>query len=81
MAEPSYKAPGMEKFLEDFFGRTTAIRADKCLNPPAGCGGDAKEFRDERSAREYTISGLCQKCQDEVFNPPNVPGPPMMEGD
>ena len=25
------------------------------------------EFRDEHSRREYKISGLCQKCQDEFF--------------
>lgn len=26
------------------------------------------DFRDESSCREYAISGMCQKCQDEVFN-------------
>ena len=25
------------------------------------------EFRDALSHREYTISGLCQKCQDRMF--------------
>jgi len=25
-------------------------------------------FRDELSAREYYISGMCQSCQDSVFN-------------
>lgn len=25
------------------------------------------EFRDEPSRKEFRISGLCQKCQDEVF--------------
>jgi len=25
------------------------------------------EFKDEKSRREYEISGLCQKCQDEFF--------------
>jgi hypothetical protein len=25
------------------------------------------EFRDEKSRREFQISGLCQKCQDEFF--------------
>ncbi len=28
-----------------------------------------KGFRDKRSKREYSISGLCQDCQDEVFKP------------
>lgn len=25
------------------------------------------EFRDQLSKREFEISGLCQKCQDEIF--------------
>lgn len=25
------------------------------------------EFRDPLSKREFEISGLCQKCQDEIF--------------
>jgi hypothetical protein len=25
------------------------------------------EFRDELSRKEFGISGLCQKCQDETF--------------
>lgn len=25
-------------------------------------------FRDELSRKEYTISGLCQTCQDKIFN-------------
>ena len=25
------------------------------------------DFRDELSKKEYFISGLCQKCQDEMF--------------
>jgi uncharacterized CHY-type Zn-finger protein len=32
------------------------------------CGKSAKNFRDELSRKEYKISGLCQVCQDEVFN-------------
>ena len=31
------------------------------------CGGDATEFKDELSEREYYISALCQKCQNDVF--------------
>lgn len=26
------------------------------------------EFRDEISKREFKISGMCQACQDRVFN-------------
>lgn len=30
-------------------------------------GLEETEFRDELSKKEYGISGMCQKCQDEVF--------------
>ena len=69
MATPSEKSPGMVKFLDQFthatFGRRrhNSIVDDVCVT----CGGDAKEFKDELSKREYTISGLCQECQDNVF--------------
>ena len=35
----------------------------------AVCSEPVKEedFHDSISKREYSISGLCQKCQDEVF--------------
>jgi hypothetical protein len=26
-----------------------------------------QEFKDELSVREFQISGMCQKCQDSVF--------------
>jgi hypothetical protein len=28
---------------------------------------DIGDFRDELSLKEFHISGICQKCQDEVF--------------
>lgn len=31
------------------------------------CKGPITEFRDDISDREYMISGMCQKCQDQVF--------------
>ncbi len=31
------------------------------------CEKPAIEFRDKLSEREYTISGMCQDCQDETF--------------
>jgi len=44
-----------------------AIRENRCQPPPVGCGGPAMVFRDPLSAREYRITGMCQKCQDEFF--------------
>ena len=67
MTEPSAKSNGTEDFLESVSGRTTAIKADRCVPAPIGCGNPVAEFRDKLSYKEYTISGLCQKCQDGVF--------------
>ncbi len=69
MAEPSQKAKEIEELIDSHakksFGRTRteSIRADVCVF----CGNPAKDFRDELSRREFTISGACQKCQDEIF--------------
>lgn len=67
MAKPSDKSPAMTAFLEGLSGRSSAIEQDKCVAPPIGCGGEATEFNDDISWKEYTISGLCQTCQDSVF--------------
>jgi hypothetical protein len=67
MADPSEKSHEMGMFLEGLSGRTSAIHDDKCIDPPFGCGGPATEFRDDVSAREYQISGMCQICQDRAF--------------
>jgi hypothetical protein len=50
---------------QDLFspGRREAIADDKC----SGCGCPALQFRAELHILEYTISGLCQVCQDDVF--------------
>lgn len=31
------------------------------------CGEPILSFKDERSKTEYSISAMCQHCQDEVF--------------
>lgn len=50
---------------KDFFGRTMtdAQKEQICVM----CGKEAKEFRNEISVKEYKQSGICQKCQDEIF--------------
>lgn len=69
MAEPTKKSEEIEQALKSLSGvdRREVIRSNKCQPSPIGCGGDATEFKDELSKKEYTISGLCQKCQDKVF--------------
>jgi len=63
---PSQKSPQIENLLENIFGvnRRQTIESDTCVS----CKGEAKKFRDEISRREYSISGLCQSCQDLIFN-------------
>ncbi len=54
----------LEKFSEKFaMPRSNALQNNKCTM----CGGDAKEFRDDISKKEYQISKMCQGCQDSVF--------------
>ena len=67
MAEPSKKSPEMESALNHLLGcnRVDSIRNNKCTI----CGGPANEFKDKLSAKEYAISGMCQKCQDKTFGP------------
>jgi hypothetical protein len=69
MTEPTYKTPEIRNMLDHFskyIGNRKAsesIEKDICWR----CGKSALEFTDEISQREYRISGLCQKCQDEIF--------------
>lgn len=42
-------------------------RVDHNQCPTCGRFVDLKDMRDELSRREFEISGMCQKCQDEVF--------------
>jgi hypothetical protein len=63
------KSPQMEKTLDEcsalLFGtsRTESIKGQKCVI----CKGSANKFSDYISEKEFRISGMCQMCQDEVF--------------
>jgi len=62
----------MEQFKEQMsmqvFGRSVslAMAVSQCVS----CGKPAAHFRDQLSLKEYGISGLCQRCQDEIFTEP-----------
>lgn len=43
--------------------RSLAFQSKLCVM----CGGEAKDFRDALSKKEYSISGMCQGCQDSFF--------------
>ena len=61
------KAPVLDEFYAETFGvdRVQSVETGTCVS----CGGDVLKtsFRDPLSFQEFTISGLCQPCQDSVF--------------
>ena len=61
--------PTFEKALEEVsksfaVPRSEARKAQSCVI----CGGEAKAFKNAISLKEYTLSGMCQKCQDSFFD-------------
>lgn len=64
--EPAKKVPEIRKLQSDIVGTnvTDSIRQDTCVS----CGRPAINFTDEISRREFSISGLCQECQDYEDN-------------
>lgn len=59
----------MEAALQTILGhdRRETIVQSVCVPAPIGCGQPATTFRDKLSEKEFTISGLCQQCQDNIF--------------
>ena len=72
MVEPTKKNQEIENLLTKVSGasRVGAIKTDRCISPPIGCGKSAKEFTDDISKKEFAISGLCQDCQNKLFGGP-----------
>ena len=69
MAQPSKKSEPINRTLDAMssilfgVGRKESIAQDTCVS----CKEDASTFNDDLSREEFTISGLCQICQDSVF--------------
>ena len=65
MKEPmSGKSQEVKNLIEAVFpGTAKAIAEKRCPTCQKALG----KFRDQLSAREYEISGMCQECQDSVF--------------
>ena len=63
--EATIKNPSIDKVLTQMMGknRLDTVRENLCMT----CDGYATEFKDKISKKEYTISGMCQDCQDSVF--------------
>jgi hypothetical protein len=62
------KSLQVEAALDSWMGksRVRTIANGECMTCDM-IGITADSFRDELSIKEYTISGMCQKCQDSVF--------------
>ena len=77
MATPSPKvariAQSLDAISQKMFGRPrrAMIEDGLCVT----CGGDATKFNDTLSRKEYSISGMCQKCQDKMFDYDDEPEP------
>lgn len=68
MGQATSKNPAIDRMLRSVFGidRVGSISRNVC----AICGKPVTGswcFRDEFSAHEYNISGMCQACQDKNF--------------
>jgi hypothetical protein len=60
------KTPEMLNMIESIFpGTIENIQNCRCTD--CGLPVTEKSFRDALSIKEYEISGLCQRCQDEIF--------------
>lgn len=67
MADEELQKPELKKVAKKMFPiAQDRINAGKCPLCNAEING-VEEFKDEASMREYGISGMCQKCQDETF--------------
>jgi len=66
MALPSVKSNPIEDFITNLNNgknRKKFIQKDICID----CKNPATLFDDALSLKEYSISGLCQTCQNEIW--------------
>ena len=66
--EPTNKSTPIESMLSSVFGvdRVKTISEGYCVS----CDTEdikATSFRDDISKKEYSISAMCQSCQDDIF--------------
>ena len=55
----------LDRLTREGVGRTQKESEEK--NVCTWCGKKIKGFKDDLSAREYQITGMCQQCQDGAF--------------
>jgi len=66
--KPADKANDIRKLQNELMNTDVSadITADRCVQ----CKQPATQFNDALSRKEYTLSGMCQRCQDRFFNQP-----------
>lgn len=57
------------KAIDDLITRVTGVDRKEVIteNKCATCKTPNLQFRNQISQKEYTISGMCQNCQDDIF--------------
>ena len=67
MADPNWKASGIDSFIESALGknRISTVKDSKCMT----CDNEDVKFDDmpEADKKEYRISGMCSDCQRSIF--------------
>ena len=62
----------IQNFLDNFakksFGRSPTEAKEKGVCVTCGAKIEMGNFKNRLSIKEYEISGLCQKCQDDTFS-------------
>jgi hypothetical protein len=62
LQKPDFKRPVFKLMPQ----AKISIENGEC--PTCGREIQEKDFKDEASRREYSISGMCQWCQNKIFN-------------
>lgn len=65
LPEFTKKHPSLLQFMEHVTGKART-KGECVICDATNLAPDS--FRDTLSIAEYAISGMCQKCQDEVFD-------------
>lgn len=63
--QPTFKSRTIENLLTSVLGRSRikSVKEKSCVS----CDDTDVTFKDELSVIEYSISGMCQTCQDSIF--------------
>lgn len=56
-----------KEIIRKFFGNDIINQIENSICPICKEKININDFRTNLDIKEYTISGLCQKCQDRIF--------------